>query len=459
MTRFAITRFAITRAAITRAAITQAAVTKAAVTKAARRLIAPAAWLRLPRRTARLRLTVLYGALFTAAGAAVLGVTFWLFQRATAGAVFGSNSQFAPALHGIRCQAPIPSVGGFTQVKLPPGCRLLVRNQIAALHQLHTIDLHTLIIQSGFALAVMAALAVGLGWLVAGRVLRPLRTITATARRISATSLHERLAADGPDDEFTELAGTLNDLLARLQASFTAQRHFVASASHELRTPLTLDRTLLQVALRDTGATVEQWRCTGREVLESGQQQERLLEALLTLATSEAGLARREPVDLAEVTDASLLSASRQLQGQRLRVTASTSSAPLLGDPDLIDRLVANLVDNAVRHNVPGGTVGLTTGTRDGRAVLSVASGGPAIPPTEVDRLFQPFERLNNTRTSNGTGHGLGLSIVAAIATAHDAILSAHAPPEGGLHIEVSFPPPLPPPPPPANPVGPGRPE
>jgi signal transduction histidine kinase len=418
-----------------------------------RRLLTPASWLRLPRRTARLRLTVLYGALFTAAGAAVLGVTFWLFQRATAGAVFSSNKNFAPPYRGVKCRVIVPRPAqhpGVVAVRTPLPCQLLLRNQAAALNRLHTIDLHTLIIQSAFALAVMAALAVVLGWLVAGRVLRPLRTITATTRRISATSLHERLAADGPDDEFTELAGTLNDLLARLQASFTAQRHFVASASHELRTPLTLDRTLLQVALRDTGATVEQWRSTGQEVLESGKQQERLLEALLTLATSEAGLARREPVDLAEVTTASVLAADREIKHQRLHVTASTDPAPLLADPDLIERLVANLLDNSVRHNVPGGTVELTTRTRDGRAVLSVASSGPVIPPAEVDRLFQPFQRLNTAHTSNGSGHGLGLSIVAAIATAHDAVITAHAPPEGGLHIEVSFP---------AAPVGPGPPD
>ena len=135
--------------------------------------------------------------------------------------------------------------------------------QTLALNRVHAIDLHTLLIQSAIALAAMAALAIALGWLVAGRVLRPLRAITATARRISAASLHERLALAGPDDEFTELAGTLNELLGRLEASFTAQRHFAVNASHELRTPLTLDRTLLQVALRDTGATVEQWRSTG----------------------------------------------------------------------------------------------------------------------------------------------------------------------------------------------------
>jgi signal transduction histidine kinase len=431
-----------TRSAMTQAAITRAAVIRTAMTRGARRLFTPASWLRLPRRTARLRLTVLYGALFTAAGAAVLGVTFWLFQRATAGAVFTSNNRFAPVYHGIRCQVTaVPQASAappdppFRVVRVPRACQLLMRNQIAALHGLHSIDLHTLIIQSAFALAVMAA----------GRVLRPLRAITATARRISATSLDERLATGGPDDEFTELAGTLNDLLARLEASFTAQRHFVASASHELRTPLTLDRTLLQVALRDPGATVEQWRSTGQEVLESGQQQERLLEALLTLATSEAGLARHELVDLAEVATARLLTAGRDIKRQRLHVTASTDPAPLLGDSDLIERLVANLMDNAVRHNVPGGTVELTTSTWDRRAILSVASSGPVIPPADVDRLFQPFQRLDTTHTSNGTGHGLGLSIVAAIATAHDAAITAHAPPEGGLHIELSFPAPPPP--------------
>ncbi len=286
----------------------------------------------------------------------------------------------------------------------------------------------------------MAALAFALGWLVAGRVLRPVRAITATARAISATSLHERLTLARPDDEFSELAGTLNDLLARLEASFTAQRHFVANASHELRTPLTLDRTLLQVALRDTSATVEQWRSTGQEILESGQQQERLLEALLTLASSEAGLSHREPADLAEVTAAGLLAAAPQISRRHLRVQASLSPAPVLGDPDLIGRLTANLLDNAVQHNIRGGTIEIATGMADGRAVLSVASSGPVIPPADLDRLFRPFQRLAATRTSHDAGHGLGLSIVQAITTAHGAVLTATAPAEGGLRIEIGFP-------------------
>src|ERR1039457_3691349 len=183
------------------------------MTNPLRRLLTPSSRLPLPRRTARLRLTVLYGALFTTAGAAVLGVTFGLFRRATAGAVFSSNNHFVPAYRGVKCRVPVPRPPqhpGESQVHLSFPCQVLLRNQAAALDRLHTIDLHTLIIQSAFALAVMAALAVVPGWLVAGRVLRPLRAITATARRISATSLHERLAMNGPDDEFTELAGPLN---------------------------------------------------------------------------------------------------------------------------------------------------------------------------------------------------------------------------------------------------------
>jgi signal transduction histidine kinase len=383
---------------------------------------APASWLRLPRPTARLRLTLLYGCLFTLAGACLLGFTYWLFDRATAGVRI---PLFRPA--GVGCRAESPR-------HLAGWCRIVG----AALLQ-HGLDLHALADQSAIALAVMATLALALGWLVAGRVLRPLRTITATARQISATSLHERLALAGPDDEFKELADTLDGLLARLEASFTAQRTFVANASHELRTPLTLDRTLLQVALRNPNATIEQWRGIGQELLASGQQQERILEALLTLAASQAGTSRHEPVDLSEVTTARLSTARARIQRQRLHLQTSLSAAPLCGDPDLIDRLTANLLDNAIQHNTPAGTIDITTGASNGLAVLTVANTGPLIPPAEISRLFQPFQRLA-ARTSNGNGHGLGLSIVAAVATAHGADVAAHARPGGGLQIEVSFP-------------------
>jgi signal transduction histidine kinase len=374
----------------------------------ARRLLVPASWLRLPHRTARVRLTLLYGGLFVAAGAGLLTFVYVLYQRALSRLLVRIPRRLSggPSL----AQRPVPAAA-----------------------------MHALLIQSAIALAVMAVVALALGWLVAGRVLRPLRKITATARRISATSLHERLALDGPDDEFKELADTLDGLLARLEAAFHAQRHFVASASHELRTPLTLDKVLLQVRLRDAGATVEQWRSTGRELLQSGQQKERLLEALLTLATSEVGVTHQLPVDLAEVTTASLRSAAPEIERRHLHLQATLSPAPLLGDPDLIERLIANLLDNAAHYNVPDGVIVITTACQDGGAVLSVANSGPVIPADEVDRLFQPFQRLATACAGNSDGHGLGLSIVRAIATAHGAALTAHAQPEGGLHINVRF--------------------
>jgi signal transduction histidine kinase len=377
---------------------------------------------------------MLYGCSFMVAGVSLLAFTYWLFDRATAG------TQAAAGRHGliVRCPGPArPQSRPPVLRSVPPPCHHLLQLQAAAQNAL---DLHVLLVQSAIALAVMAGIAVALGWFVAGRVLHPLRVITMTTRRISATNLHERLALAGPDDEFKELADTLDELLARLDASFQAQRNFIAKAAHELRTPLTLDQTLLQVALRDAGATVEQWRSTGQEVLQSGKQQERILEALLTLASSESGLDHRRAVDLSQVTADRLRAAGNQLDRQRLRVQASLGPATLLGDPDLIERLVANLLDNAIQHNVPGGTVDLTTATTDGHAALSVANSGPPIPPAQVDRLFQPFQRLGPARANRINGHGLGLSIVRAIANAHGAAVTAQARPQGGLHIEVTFP-------------------
>jgi signal transduction histidine kinase len=408
------------------------------MTSLAGRLGGPRIWLRLPRWTARLRLTLLYGSLFTVCGAGLLGFTFWLFYRGTAGETIVSASAAVgtPVLRGQRSQVVLP----------PAACRHVHPPSLVgcveryAQQRAHAFDLHTLLVQSGFALAVMAVLAFALGWLVAGRVLRPLRSITATARAISATSLHERLALAGPDDEFKELADTLDGLFTRLEASFNAQRNFVASAAHELRTPLTLEKTLLQVALRNSRSTAEQWRATGAELLESGLQQERILDALLTLATSEGGLSRHEPIDLAKVATACLKSAGAEAGRRGLDVETSIGPAPMLGDPALITRLMANLADNAVRHNVPGGTVEVSTAWRDDRAVLTVANSGPVIPPGEVGRLMQPFQRLATARSSYGDGHGLGLPIVRAIATAHGATLSTRARAEGGLHVQVSFP-------------------
>jgi signal transduction histidine kinase len=400
---------------------------------------------RLPRRTVRLKLTMLYGALFLVSGAVLLAVTYFLVARTLpaaatisahsggsggAGQVASQQVCFVEGSGSARADLPsLPSYGS--------GCTILAS-------QYQSDELRRLLTDSAIALGIMAAASIGLGWLVAGRVLRPLRTITTAARRISASSLHQRLAVRGPDDELGELGKTFNGLLARLEASFAAQRQFVANASHELRTPLARQRTLVEVALRNTGATAGSMRETLERVLVTGEQQERLIEALLTLARSQRGLDRREPVDLADVTGDALTADESEARSRGLRVQATLGRAPALGDLRLTERLAANLVDNAVRHNNLGGWVEVTTGTRSGRGFLSVANTGPVIPAEQVEELFRPFGRLEATRlTRDGRdGLGLGLSIVTAIAAAHDADLRARPRPGGGLEVEVEFPPP-----------------
>jgi signal transduction histidine kinase len=340
------------------------------------------------RLTLRTQLTLLYAGPFFVTGAALLAVP----------------------LLGARVSAPAGS--GSTA---PPD-----------------VTVHQPLAGSAVGLAVVAVLSLVLGWLIAGRFLRPLRMITATARDISASNLNRRLGLRGRD-ELTDLADTLDDLFARLEASFESQRHFVANASHELRTPLTAERALLQVALADPDATAESLRSTCRDVLALGEAQQHLIDALLMLATSERGIERREPFDLADI-------AGRVVQRRHqdaVRVDTALASAPATGDPNLVESMVANLVDNALRHNVTGGWVEIATGATDGRAAMSVRNTGPVVPPEDLERLFLPFQQLGTQRT--GGGHGLGLAIVRAIAQAHGATVVPHARPEGGLDIEVTF--------------------
>jgi signal transduction histidine kinase len=295
---------------------------------------------------------------------------------------------------------------------------------------------------SGVALAVLAVASIVLGWLIADRALRPLRAITAAARATSASTLNERLGLAGSYsyDEFRELGNTLDGLFARLEDSFESQRHFVANASHELRTPLAAERTVLQVALADPDASAESLRAACRQLLELGHQQEQLIEALLTLASSRRELRHRATFDLTEVT--ARVIAGQRPEAARRGVRLETRLAPAVvnGDASLTASLVANLADNAIRHNVADGRgwVQVVTATEGGRACFSVTNSGPAIPAAEVGRLFEPFQQLGGERT--GTGHGLGLAIAAAVVSAHDAALTTRARAEGGLEITVIFP-------------------
>lgn len=283
-----------------------------------------------------------------------------------------------------------------------------------------------------------AALAIAGAWWLAGRFLRPLRVITTTAREISATNLDRRLDLTGPADELTDLSRTLNDLFERLQATFEAQRHFVANASHELRTPLAGQRTLLQVALADPAADTESLRAACEEALQLGDQQERLIEALLTLATSERGVERWDPIDLAEITRVVLSGHQHEADRRGIRIDASLDPAPTVGDPRLVTSLIANLLDNALRHNTTEGHVTVSTTSSPQHTTLAISNTGPQIPHQDLARLFRPLHHTGPDRVHHD-GHGLGLAIVQAIAQAHGAELTPHPRPEGGLTIEVTF--------------------
>ncbi len=376
----------------------------------------PKSAFRLPWRTLRMRLAVLYGAFFCVAAGVLLAGVAVLVQ----GGLERSSSSAAPS------QLTSPAAGCSFVPSAAHPCYVGTTT--------HAVPVGLVAIA-----VVLVALSVGVGWLIAGRSLRPLREIITSARAISASNLHERLALGAPDDEFTELGETLDDLFGRLEASFESQRRFVANASHELRTPLAAERTLLQVALADPGATAATLRSTCQEVLALGDQQERLIEALLTLASSERGVERWEPFDLAEVAAKVILDRRREAERRGIRVDSMLGAAAATGDPSLAESLVANLADNALRYNLPGGRVEIATTTAAGQAVISVGNTGTVIPPGEVDRLFEPFQRLGSERVRQDGGLGLGLAIVRAIAGAHGATLAAQARPAGGLDIEVRF--------------------
>jgi signal transduction histidine kinase len=358
--------------------------------------------LRPPRRTVRLRLTALYGVLFLLCSAGLLAIiNFVASQRLT---------------------------------RQVPG------QAAAQVAQAHAADSHRVLIVSLIGLAVMAVASVVLGWLVAGRILRPLRAMTTATQRISEYDLHRRLAMPGAGDELKDLADTIDGLLARLQAAFDAQRDFVANASHELRTPLTLERAMLEVALADPAATAENLRRTCEDVLAAGQQQERLIEALLTLARSQRGLDRREPLDLAAIISGVLHSREPDAAARGLAISASITTTPVLGDARLLQRLAANLIDNALRHNIPHGQIDIQVTTSGGHPTLTITNTGPVVPAGQATLLLQPFQRLSAGRPADDNGLGLGLSIVAAITKAHGATLTVNPGPRGGLDIDIRFP-------------------
>jgi signal transduction histidine kinase len=361
------------------------------------------------RPTIRLRMTLLYAAVFFVAGALLLSVSYVLVRN---------NLTGTANLRGL-------SPGDYALHEA-------VQREVAddALGKLRT--------QYAIALAALTGLSVLLGWAVAGRVLRPLQQITATAQRVSQDNLDERIGLEGPRDELKELADTFDGMLERLSGAFASQRRFVANASHELRTPLSVIRTEVDVTLADPDATSEELRAMAETVRDATVATERLIQALLTLARSEGGIVRRDPADLADGARAALAQTAQEAADLQLEIRATLDAAPVQGDRRLLERLVANLVENAVRHNRPGGTVEVRTAQTAGRSVVEVRNDGPLVPSDAVASLLEPFQRLD--RGARGDGAGLGLSIVRSVAEAHGGSVELRARPSGGLVVRVSLP-------------------
>jgi signal transduction histidine kinase len=376
--------------------------------------------LRRPQTTVRWRLTLLYGTLFLGSGAVLLAITYALVVRAT------TNHPLLSSFLGREFGPVPPEVKAASQ---------FIRSQQ------RISDLHQLEIESGIALAIMAIASTLLGWVVAGRVLRPLRTITATTRQISETSLHRRLAMGGPRDELTQLAETIDGLLERLEVAFEAQRRFVANASHELRTPLAMMRTTLDVAVAKPDGVPAQTRELDAELRLDLDHADRLLESFLVLARAQHHeLGEESLVALEQLIGAALEARGGEIAASQIAVHTDLAPVCVLGSETLLARMVQNVIENAVRYNQPCGSIRIVLARDGNSARLVVDSSGVVLDDAAVAQLAQPFRRLGRDRVGSQNGHGVGLSIVAAVAEAHGGTLDLHARPQGGLRVLLILP-------------------
>jgi signal transduction histidine kinase len=355
----------------------------------------------------RLRLTALYGSLFLVSGTALLAITYLLVRAATTTTTATTRTPGGPA-------------SAATQ---------------------HSLDLHQQLLQSGIALAIMTVLSAALGWLVAGRVLRPLRAMTSATRRISEDNLHDRLALKGPADELKELADTIDGLLERLEAAFDSQRRFVANASHELRTPLAMMRATLDVAVGKPEGVPPQLMTLDAKLREDLDHVDRLLTGFLALARAQHGqVADQSSVPLERTVDAALTAQRDTIIEKQIQVHTALAAIRVTGSETLLARMVENVIENAVRHNQPSGFINVACEMHDGAARLIVESGGPLLDELSVAQLAQPFRRLGVERTGSENGVGLGLSIVAAVAAAHRGSLELQPRAQGGLRVQITLP-------------------
>ncbi len=381
---------------------------------------------RRPRLTVRARLTLLYTGLFAVCGAVVVAVSYILVARLGP----QGQAQQAPASFLALCRSE--------QLSTRPDQRILAKCDTylrlqGAQHQ-RDLTLSHLLLYSLITLAVVIALAAILGWIAAGRALRPVHRITAAARAASEHNLSTRVALQGPHDELRALAETFDEMLGRLQAAFEGQQWFIANASHELRTPLAVMRTTVDVVLGNPDSTPDDLRDMAADIRAEVDHAQHLIGALLILARNERGLTAHEDIDLATIAEDALDTADR---GDR-RVHARLEPAVISGDPVLAERLIANLVDNAARYSAASGDIWILTRTAAGSSELTVANTGPVISPADATRIFQPFQRLSDSTSHHGTG--LGLTIVASIAAIHGGTATARPRNDGGLSVTVSIP-------------------
>ncbi|MGW7022015.1 HAMP domain-containing histidine kinase [Streptomyces decoyicus] len=387
----------------------------------------PAPWL---RPTIRIRLALLYGGMFLMAGIVLLTIIYILaantLKEAPEFRVFGSNVRVG----NISCP-DLPSVGTVDEINSAIGT--CIRDQRA-------MALHSFLNRSLIALVGLTVVAFAFGYAMAGRVLSPLGRITRTAQRVAGSDLHRRIELGGPDDELKELADTFDEMLDRLDRAFESQRRFVSNASHELRTPLAINRTLLEVQLADPEASPELQQL-GKTLLATNERSEQLVEGLLLLARSENKVVDKRPVDLSEVAAQAVDQSREEAHGKGVEFRGVRGQVFVQGNGVLLERIALNLVQNAVRYNVPeDGWVEVSTEPQPGCAVLVVANTGPVVPAYEVENLFEPFRRLRTERTGSDKGVGLGLSIVRSVVRAHDGTITAQPREGGGLVMRVVLP-------------------
>ncbi len=386
-----------------------------------------------PRRV-RARLAVVYTVLFLLAGTVLLALTYALVVHVLLPAADTTPKTIPPRYAQLlRLCKPLP-----TSATLLQECKRAIAATGPGPNE-RDATLHALQGASVIALGVLALASIGLGWLASGRALRPVRSITEAARRASELRLGQRLALTGPDDEFKRLADTFDVMLERLDAAFTSQKRFVANAAHELRTPLTAMRTAIEVTLSKPTRTPAELEAMAAKVMRSVEHADATIEALLTLATSELGPTAPESMDLATAAEDALDATHAAIDQRHITVEATLQPALARGDRVLLERMVSNLVENAVRHNNPDGWIGIRTIQHADRAVFEIANTGPSISAEQMPTLFEPFARAEQ-RLNPLDGVGLGLSIAQAIADAHNATITAHPRPDGGLELSVAIP-------------------